>query len=100
MPLVKVIGNGQITIPKELRAILDIQEGDFLEINLRGRDMVIKPKIAIDKDLTREKFFKVVDEIRREVGDADPEQITKEIEEAVAAAKKQAAKKNRAKAKK
>lgn len=35
---------------------MDIREGNFLEINLRSRDMVIKPKIAIDKDLAREKF--------------------------------------------
>lgn len=100
MPLVKVVRNGQITIPKELRAILDIQEGDFLEINLRDSDMVIKPKIAIDKDLARERFFKAVDEIREEMKDADPEQITNEIEEAVEAVKKQAVKRIKVKAKK
>ena len=99
MPLVKVVRNGQITIPKGLRAILGIQEGDFLEIKLKGRNMVIIPKIAIDKDVAREKFFKVVDEIRASAKDADPEEIEKEINEAVQAAKKVAAKKIKARTK-
>lgn len=93
MPLVKVIRNGQITIPKGLRAILGIQEGDFLEIKLKGRNMVIKPKVAIDKDMAREKFFKAVDEIRESVKDADPEEIERAIDEALQAAKKVTAKK-------
>jgi AbrB family looped-hinge helix DNA binding protein len=100
MPLVKVVRNGQITIPKELRAILDIQEGDVLEITLNGTDMIIKPKIAVDKDPTRESFFAAVDEIRAEMKDADPEQITKEIEEAVAAVKKEAVKRIKARTQK
>jgi AbrB family looped-hinge helix DNA binding protein len=100
MPLVKVIRNGQITIPKELRAVLGIKEGDFLDINIEGRNMVVKPKVAIDKDLARDKFFKAVNEIREAVKDADPEEIEKEIEEALQAAKKATAKKIKARAKK
>ncbi|MFZ0132767.1 MAG: AbrB/MazE/SpoVT family DNA-binding domain-containing protein [Desulfobacterales bacterium] len=100
MPLVKVIRNGQITIPKGLRATLGIREGDFLEIKLRGRQMVVIPKVAIDKELSREKFFRVVDEIRASVKDADPEEITKEIDEAVQTARKPVAKKIKARAKK
>ncbi len=100
MPLVKVIRNGQITIPKGLRATLGIQEGDFLEIKLKGRQMVVIPKVAIDKELAREKFFRVVNEIRASVKDADPEEIAKEIDEAVQTARKAAAKKIKARAKK
>ena len=100
MPLVKVVRNGQITIPKELRAILGIQEGDFLEINLKGGNMIIKPKIAVDKDPARERFFETLDEIRAEMKDADPEQITQEIEAAVAAAKKEVVKRIKARTQK
>jgi AbrB family looped-hinge helix DNA binding protein len=93
MPLVKVIRNGQITIPKELRAILGIREGDYLEIQLNGRNMVIKPKVTLDKDPVREKFFQAVDEIRAMAEGADPEEIEQEIAQALQAAKTKAAKK-------
>jgi AbrB family looped-hinge helix DNA binding protein len=92
MPLVKVVRNGQITIPKDLRAVLGIREGDFLEIKLNGSNLLIKPKVAIDKNQARERFFQAVDEIRASVKDADPEEIEREIAEAVEAAKKTAAK--------
>ena len=51
MPLVKVIRHGQITIPKELRRALNIKEGDYLEVDLSGSGMVIKPKAVMDKEL-------------------------------------------------
>jgi AbrB family looped-hinge helix DNA binding protein len=91
MPLVKVVRNGQITIPKDLRAVLGIREGDLLEIKLNGSNLLIKPKVAIDKNQARERFFQAVDEIRASVKDADPEEIEREIAEAVESAKQTAA---------
>ena len=88
MPLVKVIRNGQITIPKELRSVLGIQEGDFLEINLKGRNMVIEPKVAIDKDLAQEELFQIVKKMRDNVNEVDPKELDQTIREAVKAAKK------------
>ena len=41
MPLVKVIRNGQITIPKVLRAALGIEDGDLLEVKLTKAGMSI-----------------------------------------------------------
>jgi AbrB family looped-hinge helix DNA binding protein len=32
MPFVKVLRGGQITMPKELRKVLEIKEGDILEV--------------------------------------------------------------------
>lgn len=90
MPLVKVGRNGQITIPKELRAILGIREGDVLEIDIQGGSIILKPGSAVDKDPAGKRFFEAVDEIRAGMKDADPGQITREIEAAVAAAKKEA----------
>jgi len=96
MPLVKVIRNGQITIPKSLRTVLGIEEGDILEVELSKGGMMIKPKAAVDKDLARGQFFQMVEEIRESVKDADPEELSAAIEEAVLAAKKATARKIKA----
>lgn len=87
MPLVKVNRHGQITIPKELRTILGIQEGDFVEIDFQGGNMILKPGSAVDKEPAGRRFFDAVDEIRAGMKNADSRQITREIEAAVAAAK-------------
>ena len=60
MPLVKVIRNGQITIPKEIRKSFSIQDGDILEIETADSGFIIKPKLVIDKDEATQKFFKQV----------------------------------------
>lgn len=90
MPLVKVVRNGQITLPKELRKKLDIEEGDLLEVELEKGSFIIRPKAVIDKELARNRFFKMVDEIREAVKDADPKVIEQEIEEAIRAVRKKA----------
>ncbi len=49
MPVIKVIRNGQITLPKEFRDALGVKEGDILEAEMKENQMVLKPKILIDK---------------------------------------------------
>jgi AbrB family looped-hinge helix DNA binding protein len=46
MALVKVLRNGQITVPKGVRKVLGIKEGDVLEVALGKTGVVLKP---IDK---------------------------------------------------
>ena len=50
MSVVKVLRHGQITLPKTLREILDIKEGDILEIELERSHLVLKTKILVDKE--------------------------------------------------
>ena len=49
MPVIKVIRNGQITLPKEFRDALGVKEGDILEAEMKENQMVLKPKILVDK---------------------------------------------------
>ncbi|MDI3475252.1 MAG: hypothetical protein PWQ79_564 [Thermococcaceae archaeon] len=42
MPLTKVTRNYQITIPAEIRKALGIKEGEYLDVELRGDEIVIK----------------------------------------------------------
>lgn len=50
MNVVKVLRHGQITLPKTLREVLDIKEGDILEIELERSRLILKTKILVDKD--------------------------------------------------
>ncbi|MGC8492806.1 MAG: AbrB/MazE/SpoVT family DNA-binding domain-containing protein [Syntrophobacteraceae bacterium] len=94
MALVKVIRNGQITLPKSLRDRLGIREGDLLEVTLTESGMHIAPKTAVDSDLVHSRFFSMVSELREKVKDVDPRELEAVLGEAVEAAKRATAEKD------
>jgi AbrB family looped-hinge helix DNA binding protein len=49
MPLVKILRHGQITLPKEIRKILGVEEGDLLEVGLENARVFLQPKVLVDK---------------------------------------------------
>jgi AbrB family looped-hinge helix DNA binding protein len=49
MPVVKILRHGQITLPKEIRKILGVEEGDLLELGLENAKVFLKPKALVDK---------------------------------------------------
>ena len=49
MNLIKVLRGGQITMPKKIRDIFRIDEGDVLELLLEKDGVLLKPKTLIDK---------------------------------------------------
>ena len=49
MPVVKILRHGQITLPKEIRKILGVEEGDLLEVGLENARVYLKPKVLVDK---------------------------------------------------
>jgi AbrB family looped-hinge helix DNA binding protein len=53
MPFVKVLRHGQVTVPKSLRKILGIEEGDVLEVVAENNGVLFKPKILLDKKTQR-----------------------------------------------
>jgi AbrB family looped-hinge helix DNA binding protein len=50
MPLVKILRHGQVTLPKEFRDILGINEGDLLEAELDGSRILLTAKMVVDKE--------------------------------------------------
>ena len=50
MPVVKILRHGQITLPKEIRKILGVDEGDLLELGLENARVFLQPKILVDKE--------------------------------------------------
>ena len=49
MPVVKILRHGQITLPKEIRKILGVEEGDLLELGLENARIFLQPKVLMDK---------------------------------------------------
>lgn len=50
MAVVKILRHGQITLPKEIRKILGVEEGDLLELGLEDTKVFLKPKVLVDKE--------------------------------------------------
>ena len=50
MEIVQVRKKSQVTLPLSVRKKLDIEEGDFLDVQVRDREIVLKVKKLIDKD--------------------------------------------------
>jgi len=59
MPLVKILRHGQITLPKEIRKILGVEEGDLLEVGFENTRVFLKPKVLVDKEAVLSEAGKV-----------------------------------------
>jgi AbrB family looped-hinge helix DNA binding protein len=51
MPVVKILRHGQITLPKEIRKILGVEEGDLLELGFENARVFLQPKVLVDKEI-------------------------------------------------
>jgi AbrB family looped-hinge helix DNA binding protein len=51
MPIVKIRTNRQVTIPKKIFDELGLKEGEYVEVAIHGKTIVLTPKTLIDKDL-------------------------------------------------
>ena len=49
MPIVKVVRNGQITLPKEFRDALGIDEGQILEAEIKDSRIILKPLAFVER---------------------------------------------------
>lgn len=49
MPVIKVIRNGQITLPKEFREALNIDEGQMLEAEMEESRIILKPLAFVER---------------------------------------------------
>jgi AbrB family looped-hinge helix DNA binding protein len=63
MALVRVKGKYQVTIPKEVRRKLGLRVGDYLEVEVQGSAILLKPKALLDKDEAIEKLQAVLEKL-------------------------------------
>ncbi len=72
MPLTKVTRNYQITIPAEIRKALGIKEGEYLTVELRGDEIVLKrarkkwKTFRLGRKLTAEELERISEEAMEE----------------------------------
>jgi len=85
MPLVKVIRHGQITLPADLREELDIKEGDYLEADIEGRTITLRPKVVMDQEQAVKALHRAMDRVQSHTEGVDPEIIEREVAEAIRA---------------
>jgi AbrB family looped-hinge helix DNA binding protein len=79
MPFVRVLRGGQITMPKELRKVLEIKEGDILEVEMEKNKVVLKPKVLVDKD----RAWNKLNQVMAKVGERHRKIPEKEVEKDV-----------------
>ncbi len=83
MPLVKVIRHGQITLPVNFREELDIKEGDYLEADVEGKTIVLRPKVFLDRADAVKALHEMMAEVHERTKDVDPKELDELIEKTI-----------------
>jgi len=85
MALVRVKGKYQVTIPKEVRRKLGLRVGDYLEVEVQGSAILLKPKALLDKDETLEKLRTALEKLREKRAALSEEEVEQEVLEVIRA---------------
>ncbi|MBM4341000.1 MAG: AbrB/MazE/SpoVT family DNA-binding domain-containing protein [Deltaproteobacteria bacterium] len=83
MSFVKVLRGGQITMPKEMREVLEIKEGDILEVQMEKDKVVLKPKILVDKSQAWEKLNQVMAKVGKRHRRIPEKEVETDVLEAI-----------------
>ena len=83
MSFVKVLRGGQITMPKELRKVLEIKEGDILEVQMEKNKVVLKPKILVDKNQAWARLNQVTAKVGKRHGKISEKEVDSDVLEAI-----------------
>jgi len=83
MPFVKVLRGGQITMPKELREVLEIKEGDILEVQMEESKVILKPKVLVDKDQAWKRLHKIMTKVGKRHGKISEKEMESDVLEAI-----------------
>ena len=49
MALVRMLRGGQVTLPAEARKALQLREGDYLDVEVRGGAVTLRPVTVVDR---------------------------------------------------
>lgn len=91
MPLAKVLRNGQITLPKEIRDSLNLKAGDIVDLEVRENMLIIKPKTFLDDD--KADLWEMIGSLHEKLKDRSKKDIKKTLEKVIAEVEKQPEKK-------
>lgn len=76
MSLVKVRRAAQITLPNDIRKALNVNEGDYLEIEIIGEGVLLKPVAVVDRATAWRAIAKAMSTVQ-----PTPEQAAKPMED-------------------
>ena len=62
--LIRIVRNGQITLPAEVRKTLMVKEGDYLEASLVNGKVVLTLVSVIDRDKTDQNLDEVLSRVK------------------------------------
>lgn len=87
MPVIKILRNGQLTLPAKFRETLELKQGDLLDAGLEEDKIVLRPVTTIErkrvKEKTRERFFKLINKTWDRNKDTDPKEVERIVNEAI-----------------
>jgi len=93
MPTIKVLRNGQLTLPAKFREILELKQGDFLNAELKDNKIILRPVTIIErkriKEKAREIFFGLVDKNWEKNKNVDSKKVERIINEVVEEVRKE-----------
>ncbi len=93
MPVIKILRNGQLTLPAKFRETLELKQGDLLNAGLEEDKIILKPVTTIErkrvKKKTRERFFKLIDKTWDKNKDTDPKEVERIVNEAIEEVRKE-----------
>ncbi|MBI3660987.1 AbrB/MazE/SpoVT family DNA-binding domain-containing protein [Candidatus Acetothermia bacterium] len=85
MATVKILRNGQITLPAKLRKVMNLEKGDQLELDFRDDEITLRPAVVFSREEAKKKLAELINKARDHNRDTDPQKIEKEVARAVAA---------------
>lgn len=89
MPTVKIGRSRQVTIPKKLFEMLALKEGDYVDVEIKGHQIVLTPKALIDRAEAKAQLFELIDRIRERNKDLEPAEVEDRIAEALEEVRRQ-----------
>ena len=94
MPTIKVLRNGQLTLPAQFRETLELRQGDLLNAELEEDKIILRPVTTVERKRIKEKargeFFKLVDKTWEKNKDISPGEVERIVNEAVEEVRKEA----------
>lgn len=88
MPIARVLRNGQITLPAQIRKALHLEQGDLLEVEIRDDMITLRPAVILSREEAKSKLTELIDRARAHNRDRDQGEIEREVAHAVEAVRR------------
>jgi AbrB family looped-hinge helix DNA binding protein len=63
MALVRMLRGGQVTLPAEARKALKLSEGDYLDLEVQGGTLTLKPVTVVDRADADQRLDKILSRV-------------------------------------